>query len=147
MSEKPQNYANHARTDPWFHFFIAPVLLIFVGTRLYLLFRQYPHHLHENLALLLLFFVLLCLAVRVRIYSLKVQDRVIRLEERIRLSALLPEALRARIPELTVRQLVALRFACDNEIPALVQRTLTDNLDPKTIKQSIQNWRPDHWRV
>ena len=80
-------------------------------------------------------------------YSAKVQDRVIRLEERLRLQSLAPDAFKARIPELTVRQLVALRFASDSEVTALATKALDENLAPKQIKALIQNWRPDFHRV
>jgi hypothetical protein len=83
----------------------------------------------------------------VRLYALKVQDRVIRLEERLRLTQILQEPLRSRIPELTVDQLCGLRFASDAELPKLVERTLNEKLKRADIKKAIQNWRPDYWRV
>lgn len=145
-TEKPQTYANHTRFDPLFHFSLAPILIIILIYAIVAMVRSHREfHLHLFIAIFAL--LLIWLSERARSYALKVQDRVIRLEERLRLAALLPEPLRARIPELTPKQLIALRFASDAEVPALVERTLNENLEPKVIKQSIQNWRPDHLRV
>ena len=145
MSEKrPQTLANHAKTDPWFHYFLVPVLLICFIASIVFLFHG-VNALHIWLAVFSLAALLLCF--RSRIYSLKVQDRIIRLEEQLRLSALLPEALRPRIRDLSEQQLISLRFAADDEIPSLVEKILRENLDPKAIKKAINNWRPDYWRV
>jgi hypothetical protein len=76
-----------------------------------------------------------------------VQDRVIRLEEQLRLVSLLPEPLRSRVPELTPGQLVGLRFASDAELPGLAERALSEKLSKEDIKKAIQNWRPDYLRV
>jgi hypothetical protein len=142
--DTPQSYANHARTDPAFHF----VLLALVVASLVMsisLFVRHPGFEHGLLVLLTL--ALLLNSLITRGYSLKVQDRVIRLEERLRLSTLLPEAVKPRIAELTVSQLVALRFASDVELPALAVRALNEGLTNKQIKTSIQSWRPDTFRV
>jgi len=148
---KPQIYANHTRWDPPFHFFVLPVLVLGLILTLIHFFAHITHgdprdHIHAFL-LILLAIALLLLAFKVRLYSLKVQDRVIRLEERLRLMQLLPEPLRARIPELTESQLCALRFASDAELPKLAERALNEKLSRADIKKAIQTWRPDYWRV
>jgi hypothetical protein len=148
---KPQNLANHTRWDPPFHFYILPIFALALILTLVHFFAHITHgnifdHIHAFLLILLAVAVLL-LMFKVRLYSLKVQDRVIRLEERLRLTQVLSEPLRSRIPELTEDQLCGLRFASDAEIPKLVERTLKENLKRADIKKAIQNWRPDYWRV
>jgi Family of unknown function (DUF6526) len=140
----PQTYANHGRFDPPFHFFLAPLGLAAIIMSIIICVRR--PSLRSALWVLLSvgFFVL---AGKARGYALKVQDRVIRLEERLRLARLLPEALRARIGELTEGQLIGLRFASDAELPGLTERALNENLTKKQIKMSIQNWRADQFRV
>ena len=145
MSETgPQTYANHVRWDPAYHFFAGGVLLVNVLVHLFWVFRApgFP-----TIWGLLVAASLVVVLLKLRVYPLKAQDRVIRLEERIRLDSLAGEPLRARLGELTVRQLVALRFASDEELPALAHKTLTQNLEPKAIKQCIVNWRGDYHRV
>jgi hypothetical protein len=141
---KPQTLKNHGRFDLFYHFFILPVLF----GNFFVCIVHYDHEPRRFTAwLILMSVVLLVLALKARTYALRVQDRVIRLEERLRLATLLPESLRTRIPELTEGQLIALRFASDAELPALVDKTLRDGLAPKDIKKAIQTWRPDYWRV
>lgn len=142
--KKPQTLANHARFDPLYHFFALPVFLLLPLAGMVYFIR------HPGLHSGLMFVVAVALAIivlKLRTYPLKVQDRVIRLEERLRLSSLLSEPLRSRIPELTEGQLIALRFASDAEVPKLAERAISEKLSPADIKKSIQNWRPDYWRV
>jgi len=96
---------------------------------------------------LILSLVLIVLTLRVRQYPLKVQDRVIRLEERLRLQALAPVEWQGQIHRLREDQLIGLRFAGDDEVVALAKQTLEENLNRKQIKERIRNWRPDTWRV
>lgn len=140
----PQSYANHARLDPGFHFVLVP--LIFAAVILSIISLVHRHGLHATLWLVLAIALLLT-AGKARSYALKVQDRVIRLEERLRLAMLLPEAARPRIAELTESQLIGLRFASDAELPALAMRALNEGLTKKQIKSSIQSWRADTFRV
>lgn len=139
-----QNYKNHTRLDPPFHFFLLPVAGINVIVAIW--------YLIQNPGLKGGWFLVLALAgviavVKIRTYALKAQDRVIRLEERLRLTQLLQEPLRGRIGELTEPQFIALRFACDAEVPSLVQKALAGNMPQGDIKKAIVNWRPDYFRV
>ena len=148
---KPQSLANHARWDPPFHFFILPIFALGLILSLIHFFAHITHgdmrdHIHSFL-LILLALALLTLMLKVRFYSIKVQDRVIRLEERLRTAQLLQEPLRSRVPRLTEGQLCGLRFASDAEVPKLVERALNEKLSRADIKKAIQNWRPDYWRV
>lgn len=127
------------RLDPWFHFVLLPGLLLFlIWTVVHLV-----HHMASEsamfVAVALLIFVM---AFRVRPYALRVQDRVIRLEERLRL-----ERLCGKIPELTEAQWIALRFAVDEEVVALAGRAAGEGWKPKQIKDAIRSWRGDYWRV
>jgi len=141
---KPQSYANHARMDPPFHFFLAPLLIVALILSIISLVR---HPGLDSILWMLLAVALLLTAEKARSYALKAQDRVIRLEERLRLSMLLPEAARPRIAELTEPQLIALRFASDAELPPLAMRSLNEGLTMKQIKSSIQSWRADNFRI
>lgn len=144
MPAEPQTRKNHTRFHPLFHFVLIPILLANFIIAIVLLVRApgWP-----AIWTLIMAFALLLIALLVRMNPMKVQDRVIRLEERLRLTGLLQEPLRARIPELTEGQLIALRFASDQEIPTLVERTLKENLKRGEIKKAITTWRPDTWRV
>jgi Family of unknown function (DUF6526) len=140
----PQNFSNHKRHDPLFHFFILPVFaLTLLATIVHLVRRPGLHS-----AWLVVVIVATIVAIfKLRLYPLKVQDRVIRLEERLRLATLLDASLRPRIAEFTESQLIALRFASDAELPALAARALNERLSATEIKKAVQQWRPDYWRV
>ena len=144
MPQPEQNLKNHARFDPMFHGFLVWGALILLGATIYALVRQ-----PDWMGAVRLFgvFWAIMLMFKTRLYALKVQDRVIRLEERLRLAQLLPESTRARIGELSEGQLIALRFASDAEVPGLVQQTLDGKWDPKQVKSAIKHWRPDYLRV
>ena len=145
MAERsPQTLANHVRFDPPFHYFVLPVSAISWIVSVVLLVR---HPCFLRFWGVVLATAMVVAVVRFRQYALKVQDRVIRLEERLRLATLLPDSLRPQIAKLSEGQLIALRFASDEEVPALVERTLSGKLSPADIKKAIKNWRPDYWRV
>jgi hypothetical protein len=146
MPEKrPQTCANHMRLHPPFHYFLAPGALLLLTLTVINVVRHYPQ-LDAWILLLMaiLFFAALFL---VRLYPLKTQDRLIRLEERLRLKKVLSDGLAQRIPELTEAQLIALRFAPDSELPALVEKVLATKLSARDIKKNIVVWRADTFRV
>ncbi len=140
-----QNFKNHARLVPPFHFFVLPVFLM---NLIYSLVRlkdgvTFFSVWNAVMALALLMAVLL-----LRVAVLTVQDRVIRLEMQIRLEHLLAPELRPRIAEFTLDQLVGLRFAGDDELPVLARQVLDEKLtDRKIIKQRVKDWRPDFLRA
>ena len=145
MERKPQTYQNHAKYDPWFHFVLAPAAIVALLGMIYHAIHDYNLK-HVAYAVAALWAVVAIF--KTRLYSLKVQDRVIRLEERVRLAALLPEPLRSRcLAELSISQLIGLRFASDAELPALAAKALDGNLSGGDIKKQVKNWRPDYWRV
>jgi len=142
---KVQNFQNHAKLVPAFHLVAAPIFIINIIWSIIHLVRV-PSV--GAVISTLLAFAFLILAFTARIFALTVQDRVIRLEMQLRLQQVLPVALRPRIPEFTVGQLVSLRFASDEELPALAQKVLDDKItDRKAIKKMIRNWQPDFLRA
>jgi hypothetical protein len=139
---RPQSFANHARYDPIFHFFMAPVSLALL---LWAIAHAVRHFSNEALALVVAAVLIFLTIFKTRVYALKIQDRVIRLEERLRLANLLPPG--APLPVLTESQLIALRFASDAECLGLAEKAAAGNLSSKQIKQAIQSWRADEFRV
>lgn len=143
---KPQTYENHAKTVPLFHYFTMPLLLINLLWSVYRLLTQSDAFV-DSLVTLTAAVAVLLVAFFSRTNALKAQDRVIRLEERLRMQELLPVESKSRIHEITTSQILALRFASDEELPALVKTALDDNADARSIKQAIKNWRADHHRL
>jgi len=146
MSEKkPQTYENHARLVPAYHIVAFPILALNVLWSLYQLTSRVSAaaliDLLVAIALVILFFA-------ARMFTLTVQDRVIRLEMRLRLERLLPVERHGSIDQLSIDQLVSLRFASDEELPGLVREVLDRNIgNRKQIKQLIKTWTPDYLRA
>ncbi len=141
-----QNFANHAKFVPSFHFFAVPVFLInFVWS----LFRLKNLGISfEGIFGVILAAAFVVLVFRARLSALAVQDRVIRLEERLRYERVLPADLQARSGEFTTGQFVSLRFASDAELPALARKVLDERLTQRqAIKQLIKSWKPDYLRA
>ncbi len=144
MPEAPQDYRTHRRWDPAYHFFAATVLVVafFVA-----LWQAIKGPSAWTIWQAVVAAALVVIAWKTRAYALRAQDRVIRLEERLRLASVLPEPLRSRSAALTEEQLIGLRFASDAELPELVPAALDENLSGEAIKKRIKVWRPDHFRV
>lgn len=143
MADKPQSFQNHARLDPLFHQFLGPLSFILLIAAV----TSFVRNVGWTSAFQVLAAIWAVVATfKIRLYALKVQDRVIRLEERLRMHELLSEPLKSRIGEFTESQLIALRFASDTELPALAEKAL-HRLDQKQIKAAIKTWRPDYFRV
>ena len=143
---REHNFENHVKIDPPYHFFAIPVFGINLVWSLYRLWKL-------GLSFVGIFGVIFAAAMvvllfKARLFALAVQDRVIRLEERLRYERLLPADLKARIEEFTIAQLVSLRFASDAELPALARKVLDEKMtERKAIKALIKNWKPDYQRA
>src|SRR5882724_9931143 len=141
-----QNLANHAKFFPPFHFFVLPVLLVNLGSQLY--WMKVSWFSYRGIFGVLMALALILGFLSARRFALSVQDRVIRLEERLRYQLLLPADLQPRIEEFAVSQLVSLRFASDTELPALARKVLDEKmLERKAIKRLVKNWKPDYLRA
>lgn len=143
MADKPQSLQNHTRFDPLFHGFLGPLSFILLIASVTQLIRAFGWA--SALQVLAAVWALVA-TFKIRLYALKVQDRVIRLEERLRMRDLFSEPLQSRIGDFTESQLIALRFASDAELPALAEKAL-QGLDQKQIKAAIKTWRADYFRV
>ena len=142
--QEPQNLKNHGRLDPPYHFVLFFVLVANLIVSIVYVVRHPCFYSAWFVVLSVAAFLALF---RMRTYPLKVQDRVIRLEERMRLQALAPAEWHTQIYRLTEDQLIGLRFAADDEVVELAKQALEHNLNRKQIKQRIQSWRADYWRV
>jgi hypothetical protein len=141
-----QNFANHTKFVPAYHFFAVPV---FAANFVWSLFRlRTLGFSFAGVFGVLVAAALVVLVFVARLFALAVQDRVVRLEEQLRYARLLPADLLARTAELTMGQVIALRFASDAELPTLARKVLDEKLvERKAIKQLIKNWKPDYLRA
>jgi hypothetical protein len=140
----PQSLKNHGRLDPPYHFVLSAVLAVNLFIVLCYAWKNLNYFTEWLVVLSIAVFIPV---LKLRTYPLKVQDRVIRLEERLRLQALAPAEWHAQIYRLSEDQLIALRFASDDEVVELAKQALEHNLTRKQIKERIKTWRPDDWRV
>ncbi|HUB29315.1 MAG TPA: DUF6526 family protein [Terracidiphilus sp.] len=139
-----QSLKNHARFDPPFHILTAG---LYLANLIIAIVSEVRHHDFGSTWYLVLSLFAIVPILKLRSYPLKVQDRVIRLEERLRLQALAPEEWHAQIYRLREDQLIGLRFASDEEVVELAKQALEHNLNRKQIKERIKTWRADDWRV
>ena len=140
-----QNYANHTKWVPLYHFIGTPLAIVVIVSNAIQVIKG-PNA--TNVLGLLTALLVGILYALVRLFPIKVQDRLIRLEEQLRLMRVLPADLQSRIGEFSVHQLVALRFASDAELPELARRVLNEKLTTrKAVKTAIKQWRPDTFRV
>ena len=145
MAQTTQDYSNHVRWHPAFHFILGPIILIHLGWSIFRLITD-PSFDHAEQSLLAI--GLIVMALLVRTYPLRVQDRVIRLEEQHRYRRVLPADLAAQATSLPERYVVALRFASDEELGEHVKQVIDGKVSkPDEIKKAIKSWRSDYLRV
>jgi hypothetical protein len=141
---EPQNLKSHGRLDPPYHFVLLVVLLANLIVSIVHVVR---HPCFYSAWYVVMSVAAILALLKMRMYPVKVQDRVIRLEERLRLQARAPAEWHSQIYRLTEDQLIALRFAADDEVVELAKQALEHNLNRKQIKERIKDWRADYWRV
>ncbi|MEY3347981.1 MAG: DUF6526 family protein [Bacteroidota bacterium] len=139
-----QNFSNHTRMHAPFHYVSAPLLLLGIIGSIVNLINSQPGNYYSASLLVLVFFLLLLIGAMVRTYALKAQDRAIRAEENLRHFILTGKPFDSR---LNIRQIIALRFASDEELPALAKKAAEEKLRSKEIKQQINHWREDNYRI
>ncbi len=145
MAKEAQNFKNHSKVVPAFHLFVLPMLIVNLVSMIVFAYRHFSYRSVEGAltALALLLGILYA-----RNFALRVQDRLIRLEMRLRLAQILPADLSGRVGEFTLGQLIALRFASDAELPALARKVLDEKIgERKAIKAMVQNWQADELRA
>ena len=145
MANQGQNFSNHTRVVPPFHYVALPILLVNFVSAVRGLFDgiTFDASLHVLVAV-----ALIIVALFARVFALKAQDRVIRLEMRLRMRELLPDDRQGRINDFTPTQMVSLRFAGDAELPELARKVLDENITKSTsIKKMITDWQGDYFRV
>lgn len=145
MSSQEQNFENHARFVPGYHLWATALLML---PALYFAFLAVTGFSIERLAMFAFSVGVVVIALFARLFPLGVQDRVIRLEERMRLARLLSGDQQGRVMEFTTEQLIALRFASDEELAELAAQVLDRGMaDRKEIKQAVKVWRADNQRI
>ena len=145
MSKATQSYADHSKFVTLYHFVLFPIVLLYV---LWSLWQVIQDPGPETVVAFVMSLAIVVITLFARVFALQAQDRVIRLEETLRLHRLLPPEHSSRLDELRRRHFIAIRFAADDEVPGLVERILNGDLKTgKEVKQAIRTWRPDHHRL
>ncbi len=145
MSRPDQSFENHAMMVHGYHYGATGMVML---PTLFFAYRTVTAFSLDTLALLIFCVGVILIGLYARLFPLGVQDRVIRVEERLRMERLLPDDLQGRIGGFTIDQCVALRFASDDELPELARRVLEEGMvDRKSIKRAVKNWRADHNRI
>jgi hypothetical protein len=143
--QKSQNYANHRRYAPGYHFVTLPLV---IGYTAWSILRVMDNPVEDTWYALVGALALLGVYTFTRVFPLKVQDRVIRLEERLRLARLLPADMQPKIDTIRASHLIAMRFASDEEVPGLVQQVLANpGMSANDVKKQVRNWRGDWFRI
>ena len=140
MAEQSFKNHYHRPTETGIVWLLAMIALV-------LMVQQFRGRETRDVAIMALVFAMFVVGWISRAYIVRLQDRIIMLEMKVRVAELLPAGADAQLAKLTKQQIVALRFASDDELQALLDRAVRDNMAPKEIKAAVKNWRPDHYRT